>query len=282
MHPVSQDAIVLGGVNYSDSSRIIWVLTPEFGRQSLIVKGARRPRSKYQGVLETFNLVRVIYRKSRTGSLYVSREIDLQRPFTGIRASLEAFWAASIAVELVKEVCKEEQESKDLFELLKEFLTLADSSEKGEEILRMLLVAFRWRLASLVGLSPRLVECVGCGTKLSKAEKYRFMLVEGGLLCSGCETASLRPGALAFSLSYRALKLVYRSCRRFPASIEELTPLPTAELGTVEHISQRYLEHHLSLHPRLSTEKLSWPSGNKVLCAHKDSERDSETVENAT
>ena len=282
MHPVSQDAIVLGGVNYSDSSRIIWVLTPEFGRQSLIVKGARRPRSKYQGLLETFNLVRIIYRKSRTGSLYVSREIDLQRPFTGIRASLEAFWAASIAVELVKEVCKEEQESKDLFELLKEFLTLADSLDKGEKVLRMLLVAFRWRLASLVGLSPRLVECVGCGAKLSKAEKYRFMLVEGGLLCSGCETVPLRPGALAFNLSYQALKQVYRSCRRFPASIEELTPLSTVELGTVEHISQRYLEHHLSLHPRLSTEKLSWPSGNKALCAHKDSERDSETVENAT
>ena len=269
MHPVSQDAIVLGGINYSDSSRIIWVLTPEFGRQSLMVKGARRARSKYQGVLETFNLVRVIYRKSRTGSLYVLREVDLQRHFAGIRASLEAFWAASVAVELVKELGREEQESNALFELLKEFLILADSPEKGEAVLRALLVAFRWRLASMMGFSPRLVECVGCGGKLSRAETYRFMLDDGGLLCSNCEAGPHHPGAVAFSLPYRTIKSIYRSCRRFPPSDKDLTPLDGAELETLEHFSQRYLEYHLGLRPGFSNDKLRWPSGDKTLGASR-------------
>ncbi|MFC1537642.1 DNA repair protein RecO [Gemmatimonadota bacterium] len=260
MHPISQEAIVLGGVDYSDSSRIIWVLTPEFGRQSLMVKGAKRARSKYQGLLDTFNMVRVIYRKKSAGSLYVLREADLQRPFSGIRANLEAFWAASIAVELVREAGREEHESKELFKLLKEFLSLADSSERREVFLRTLLVAFRWRLASLMGLSPRLVECIGCGTELSRAEKYCFVLAQGGLLCTDCEIQPQPPGTVSFGLSYRALRMVYRSCRKFPSAVEDLIPLPESELKDVEYLSQSYLDYHLGLHPGPATGKLCWPS----------------------
>src|SRR4030042_1178797 len=100
--PVNQEAIVLGGVNYSNSSRVVWTLTPEYGRQSFMVKGARRAGSKYLGALETFSLVRVIYRKSERGGLFTLREVDLQEHFGGLRRSLEAFWAASRAVEMLK------------------------------------------------------------------------------------------------------------------------------------------------------------------------------------
>jgi len=271
---------VLGGVDYSDSSRIIWVLTPEFGRQSLIAKGARRPKSKYLGLIETFNLVRVIYRKSRSGSLFVLREVDLQRHFGGIRASLEAFWTASVAVELIKEVAREEQESRALFELLKEFLSLADSSQEEEETLKALLVVFRWRLAALLGFSPRLVECVGCGAKLSRSEKYRFLLVEGGLLCSDCQARPLPAGEIAFGLSYQALRAVYRSCRKFPTSAADLSALLRQELEIVEPLSRRYLEHHLGIHQGLSIEKLRWPSTGESVRAGKSLSEHSGAAEN--
>ena len=68
MNDLKQQAIVIGGVNFSNSSRVLWLITPEHGRQSMMVKGARRARSRFAGRMETFNLLEVVYRKSRSGS----------------------------------------------------------------------------------------------------------------------------------------------------------------------------------------------------------------------
>ncbi|MEA1997050.1 MAG: DNA repair protein RecO, partial [Gemmatimonadota bacterium] len=211
MDPVRQNAIVLGGINYSDSSRVVWVLTPDYGRQSLMVKGGRRAGSKYLGRLETFSLVRVIYRKSGKGSLYTLREIDLEEPFAGIRTNLDAFWTASRAVELVKAVSSEEQESRDLFELLKGFLFLLGSGELDDRWLKPLLAAFRWRLTSILGMEPWLVECVRCGEKLTRAANYMFLTAEGGVVCGECggyaKSVQCVPEG-GTSLSYGALRFI--------------------------------------------------------------------------
>src|SRR3989339_445514 len=148
MDPVRQQAIVIGGVNYSDSSRVVWMLTPDYGRQSFLVKGARRQKSKYLGSLETFNLVRVSYRRRERSSLYTLGEVDVENHFGGIRRSLDAFWAAAQGTELIKMISHEEQEGAALFELLSGFLSLTDRKSGDRAFLASLLAAFRWRLTS--------------------------------------------------------------------------------------------------------------------------------------
>jgi small GTP-binding protein len=51
---VTLDAIVLQAFPYSETSKILRLLTPSHGVQSVIAKGARRPRSRYGGILEPF------------------------------------------------------------------------------------------------------------------------------------------------------------------------------------------------------------------------------------
>jgi len=257
MNPVHQNAILLGGVNYSESSRVIWLLTPEFGRQSLLVKGARRPRSKYLGNLETFNLVRVIYRKGERSTLFTLREIDVLDHFGGIRKSLDAFWAASEAVELVKAVSEEEQESQALFELLRTFLTVADKYNKDTGALKLFLLAFRWRLVSILGMAPRLVECLRCHRKPSRAPSYRFLLVEGGILCPDCGKEAPASEQGYNLLSYQALRFVYRSTKSFPSSADRLLRLESGEFEQLEGLTTRYLSYHLGDHPAFRAESKS-------------------------
>jgi DNA repair protein RecO (recombination protein O) len=253
MNPVQQQAIVIGGVNYSDSSRVVWMLTPDYGRQSFLVKGARRQKSKYLGSLETFNLVRVSYRRRERSSLYTLGEVDVENHFGGIRRSLDAFWAASQATGLIKLVSHEEQEGAALFELLSGFLSLTDKKSGDSAFLASLLAAFRWRLISLVGLEPQLVECVRCEKKLTRAEKYRFLLMRGGVCCAECagapDPADLAEGRTGL-LSYEALRFIYRSSRRFPAEPEDLLQLTGSRLGEVEELARRYLAYHLDEKPR--------------------------------
>lgn len=55
-HRVSlQPAFVLHGRDFRDTSRLLDVFTQDYGRISLVAKGARSPRSKLQGILQTFS-----------------------------------------------------------------------------------------------------------------------------------------------------------------------------------------------------------------------------------
>lgn len=249
MQPVKQNAIVLGGVDYGDTSRVVWVLTPEFGRQSLMVKGARRPKSRFQGCLETFSLVELIYRKGARGSMPTLREADVREQWDGLRGSLDAFLASSEAVEMVKAVCSEDQESAETFDLLVDFLVFCDSRGREARDLRLALLSFRWRLASLLGVAPQLVSCVRCSRDLNRIPRYRFLVSEGGLLCRECDSSAVAaPGSTGQEIDYDGLRFVYRSLRRFPSPGDELPDLSEHALTDLERLTRRYLSYHLGEH----------------------------------
>jgi DNA repair protein RecO (recombination protein O) len=261
MDIVVQNAIVLGGVDYSDSSRVVWLLTPDSGRQNLMAKGAKRARSKYLGSLETFNLVRVSYRPAAHGSMPTLREADVVEHFPGIRASLDSFLAASQAVEMVKAVSEPDQESAALFDLLKGYLSLADRFGGEPGLLRGFLLAFRWNMVSLLGMPPQLIECACCGREITRQPHYRFDTAQGGVLCPECEGAQ-EPGAAGEAdVSYQALRYIYKSCRRLPESGEEAAELPAQQVRKIERLARRYLSYHLGDHPAFRDEKTGWFGG---------------------
>ncbi|MEZ0230471.1 MAG: DNA repair protein RecO, partial [Planctomycetota bacterium] len=85
------DALVLRAIDYSETSQVAWFFTREHGRVHVIAKGARRPRSPFEGALEP--LVRgeiLFYRKKRNAtdeeSLDLLKEFDPVDRFPGVRA----------------------------------------------------------------------------------------------------------------------------------------------------------------------------------------------------
>lgn len=245
MNDIKQDAIVIGGVNYSDSSRVLWLVTPDFGRQSLLVKGARRAKSKFSGRLETFNMLEVLYRRSRSGTLHTLREADVKNQFRGLRHDLDAFMAASRAVNLIKDVVPEDQESPELFHLLEDFLCCTDETAGQESLPGLLLAGFEWRLMSLLGLEPQLVDCTHCGQRLERMEKYRFQPAGGGVVCAECAGEPGSGPDRLMLLAYPALRFIYRSGRKFPLLREELESLGPEELEQAARAAERYMAYHL-------------------------------------
>ena len=55
------EAIVLRGVDFSESSRIVTLLSPDRGRLVCMAKGVKRPKSQLAGLLDTFNRLEVVY-----------------------------------------------------------------------------------------------------------------------------------------------------------------------------------------------------------------------------
>ena len=67
---VSTPAIILKTMNYSESSKIVYAYTKEFGKQTLIAKGTRRAKSKFGSSLELCSFVELKYFKKSNRELF--------------------------------------------------------------------------------------------------------------------------------------------------------------------------------------------------------------------
>lgn len=74
----SKLALVLHTRAYSETSLLVDLFTLEYGRISCIAKGAKRPKSKFRGILQPFMPLSIFYKGN--GSLYTLTECDLAGP----------------------------------------------------------------------------------------------------------------------------------------------------------------------------------------------------------
>lgn len=76
---VSTNAIILRTINYLESSKIVYVYTKEFGKQTLVAKGALRAKNKFGSSLELCSEVELKYFKKSNREMYNLTNAELIR-----------------------------------------------------------------------------------------------------------------------------------------------------------------------------------------------------------
>ena len=114
------EGIIISETNYSESSKILNVLTKEYGLIGIMSKGCRNVKSKLRGVsrkllLGTFN----IYYKENSLSTLIG--IDVINSYSKIISDLEKVSYASLLLELVYQVEKQNS-SPEVYDMLKDTL----------------------------------------------------------------------------------------------------------------------------------------------------------------
>ena len=98
---IRTQAIVLRRVEFSESSLVLSLLTPDYGRVSVMAKGARRlARSRIEGPLDLLSLCEVIYYEKPHASLHLLAESDLIEAFVEVRRPLSNQRLEVVAVSL--------------------------------------------------------------------------------------------------------------------------------------------------------------------------------------
>ena len=173
----SVEGIVLSETNYSESSKILNILTNKYGQIGIISKGCRNMKSKLRGVSRkliygTFN----IYYKENGLSTLIS--VDVINSFSKTIMDLEKISYASFIVDLTYQVVKQ-NDSNEIFDLLKNTLI------KLEEGLNPLVLTniLELKLLDYLGISPNIDSCCECGS--SKAI-VTLSSEKGGYLCKNC------------------------------------------------------------------------------------------------
>lgn len=171
------EGIVLSETNYSESSKILNVLTKEYGLIGVISKGCRNIKSKLRGVSRKLLLGKFhIYYKENALSTLIN--IDVINSFSKTITDLEKISYASFVLELVNQVIKQNNDE-NIYELLKQTLI---KIEEGYNPL-ILTNILELKLLDFLGVRPNIDSCSICG---SDKAIVTLDAASGGYICKNC------------------------------------------------------------------------------------------------
>ena len=180
---VTTRCVVLQTYSYSDTSKILRLMTREHGPRSAIARGALRPRSRFGGLIEPFaEGMATLYMKEGR-DLDTLSGFELIRERQGLGSHLTRFAGASVLCELVMRLAPEHPDER-LFEALVHGLD--ELLQAPEDDIEGAVLGQLWSVVSILGFAPHLSHCVGCGRAVSDAEPASFDASAGGLRCSRC------------------------------------------------------------------------------------------------
>ncbi len=180
---VTLDAIILQAFPYSETSKILRLLTRTHGVRSAIAKGALRPKSKFGGVLEPFAEGSASFYLREGRELQTLSAFELLRGHQALGRNLLRFAGASLLAELIMRTGSEEAHP-ELYDGMREGLAHIEAAPESE--LEPVLLAEVWSLVALLGFAPALDECVGCGRAIAAGEDVSFDYAAGAVRCADC------------------------------------------------------------------------------------------------
>jgi DNA repair protein RecO (recombination protein O) len=227
---VTLDAIVLQAFSYSETSKIARLLTASHGVQSVIAKGARRPRSRFGGILEPFTDGTATFYLRENRDLHNLSEFELVRPRQRLGRDLIRFGAASLLAELVLRTGSEAA-APEVFAHLRRALDELESAPVQR--VEAVALAECWALVTALGFGPALDACVACGNELPADQSLFMDYAAGGIHCPLCQGG----GGAGRALPVQAREHLRALCAGVPVELDG----PGAHWQLLE----RFLGYHL-------------------------------------
>jgi len=183
MPVIGDEAVVLGRLDYSETSQILVLFTREHGKVRAIAKGVKRStKTRFAVGVDLLDIGRVMLssRQERGEALATLTEWKQTRSLSGLREKLVRIHGGQYAGEITAHLTEDWDPHAELFDALT--ATLAGLAEAEEALPAV--VGYQWTLLDHIGSLPRFDACVACGRE---SELTHFSSFEGGLVCRHCE-----------------------------------------------------------------------------------------------
>ncbi len=179
MPKVKTKGIVISDTNYSESSKILNVLTEDYGQVGLISKGCRNYKSPLRSA-STKLTYGLFYFNKKDDGLSTLTEVDILDSFKNIKTDLKKIGLSSYLVDLTKQVINQSNDSQ-IFDILISSLFKIEKGFDAEIITNIAELKY----LSFLGVSPILDRCSNCG---SMKDIVTVNSDSGGYLCKNCYT----------------------------------------------------------------------------------------------
>ena len=169
--------IVLTETPYSETSKILNVLTEDYGLIGIISKGCKVLKSKLRGVSNKMNYCEytINYKENGLSTLIEGSNIN---SFKSIYTDMKKATYAFFLMDLISQVLKENN-NKDIFKILVSSLTKINDGLSPE----LISIIVEVKLLDYLGVGIELDNCVICG---NSDNILTIDLTSGGVVCKSC------------------------------------------------------------------------------------------------
>ena len=174
MEIINVEGIVLKSVKYNESSKIINILTKEYGLIGVMAKGALKPKSSLRVLSENFSYAsfQISYKKDKISTLIEADTIDY---FLNIKSDLEKYSYLNYLAELTYNVYKENS-SADIYDIFKNAILKIEEGYNPKVITNIVEVKY----LDYLGIGLYLDGCVVC----AKTSVSTISISKGGFVCA--------------------------------------------------------------------------------------------------
>ena len=164
----NSEVIILGYINYSETSIILKAYTKDFGFKSFIIRGIRTKKKKKiaLGQLQPLTILDIEFNNSKNDRLSYLISIKIIEPFISINTEILKMNICLFLSEFLSKVLKIDLTNKDLYTFIKQSLLWFDNSENISNFHLLFII----RLTKYLGIMP----------KYSK-EQFSFFDIENGI-----------------------------------------------------------------------------------------------------
>ena len=175
------EAVVLKTQRSGETSKIVTLFSPKFGKLKVVAKGSRGLKSRFFGSLETLNHVSVVYYFKETREYQFLSQADIIHAYDKLKANLNKYALATVCCELIDRT-ELEQANPYLFQILIDVLNGIDRTQQK------LINYYFWfllRFLKINGFDPDFARCKICQTDCPE-KMVRFSIVNGRFSCDSC------------------------------------------------------------------------------------------------
>ncbi len=204
MSSISDEAIVLSRIDYSETSQVLVCFTRNHGKVRVIGKGLKKStKTRFAAGIDLLDIghLTISARHARTEQLSTIIEWKQTKSLGGLRDSLQRLYAAQYIADITSRLTEDWDPHETLFLAL---VNALKATSTADQVL-LSVVEYQRQLLQEIGSYPRFDCCMLCQRR---DHLSHFSSFEGGMICQHCQTQQvekkrLLPATLS-ALQHRA------------------------------------------------------------------------------
>lgn len=230
---IKTEGFVLKTMLFKESSLIASIFTKKFGKIKVLAKGVRRPKSKFCGALELFNLDEIIFYKRELKDLYTLSDAVVIDDFEEVRAYPKKVNAGMVLCEFFEKTLPLEEIDSYAYTLLLNFLKELQDIDVAAT--KPLTFYYLLKTLSGAGVRPHFENCVRCHGPIKYDNKnVDFSIGAGGVVCDSHFDDTV---VFLSNKTVNTLRRIYK---------DEDTEMCKESISEIETFIPDYLYYHLN------------------------------------
>lgn len=236
------DALVIRMADFSESSRVVTFFSRDWGKLSVVAKGAKRLKGPFEAALDLLTDCRIVFIRKSSSSLDILTEAQLSTRFTPNGRDLTSLYGGYYVAELLSGLTEEYDPHPVLYEEAVGTLERLSHDENPKlSTLRFELVVLRE-----IGQLPAFDVCVVCGEPTDGVGPFAFWVSQGGVICPKCQTQQYSQNRIQAG----TLAVMRRLSAKSDPVLKNLVVSPE-QLREMQHVATAAISHALGRRPKM-------------------------------